>query len=101
MRNKKKTQLMAFALVVLAAVVIYLYHNPKVLIFDEATSALDNETEKIVMDAANNFSKNITLIIIAHRINALKKCNNIFKIDKGQIVAEGTFDELVNSNNQS
>jgi ABC-type bacteriocin/lantibiotic exporter with double-glycine peptidase domain len=78
-----------------------LYHNPKVLIFDEATSALDNETEKIVMDAVNNFSKNITLIIIAHRINALKKCNNIFKIDKGQIVAEGTFDELVNSNNQS
>ena len=76
-----------------------LYHNPKVLIFDEATSALDNETEKIVMDAVNNFSKNITLIIIAHRINALKKCNKIFKIDKGQIVAEGTFDELVNSNN--
>ena len=49
-----------------------LYHNPKVLILDEATSALDNQTEKNVMDAINNLSKNITIILIAHRLNTLR-----------------------------
>ena len=50
-----------------------LYHNPKVLILDEATSALDNLTEKAVMDAIDNLSKNITIILIAHRLSTVKK----------------------------
>ena len=75
-----------------------LYHNPKVIIFDEATSALDNETEKAVMEAVNNLDKDITIILIAHRLNTLKNCNIIFKLEKGHIVGQGSFDELINGN---
>ena len=55
-----------------------LYHNPQVLILDEATSSLDNETEKAVMDAVNNLNKDITVILIAHRLNTVKNCDIIF-----------------------
>jgi ABC-type multidrug transport system fused ATPase/permease subunit len=75
-----------------------LYHNPTVLILDEATNSLDNQTEQAVMDAVNNLSKDITIILIAHRLNVVKNCNIIFKIDKGQIVAKGTYEELINEN---
>ena len=74
-----------------------LYHNPKVLILDEATSALDNETERETMKAINNLSKKITVIIIAHRINTMKKCDIIYKLDKGEIKANGTYNELFGS----
>jgi ATP-binding cassette, subfamily B, bacterial PglK len=73
-----------------------LYHNPTVLILDEATSSLDNETEKVVMDAVNNLGKDITIILIAHRLNTVKNCDIIFKLDKGKIVDQGTFDEIIN-----
>jgi ABC-type multidrug transport system fused ATPase/permease subunit len=73
-----------------------LYHNPLVLILDEATSSLDNETEKAVMDAVNNLGKDITIILIAHRLNTVKNCDIIFKLDKGQITDQGTFDEIMN-----
>lgn len=63
-----------------------LYHNPKVLILDEATNALDSQTEQVVMEAINNLSKNITIILIAHRLNTVKNCDQIFKIDKGEVV---------------
>ena len=76
-----------------------LYHNPQVLVLDEATSALDNKTEKAVMDAVNNLSKDITIILIAHRLNTVKNCDIVFKLDKGQLVSQGTFDELLNTNN--
>ena len=72
-----------------------LYHNPKVLILDEATSALDNQTEKAVMDAVNNLSKEITIILIAHRLSTVKKCDIIFLLEKGQLKNEGTFEELI------
>ena len=75
-----------------------LYHNPQVLVLDEATSALDNQTEKAVMDAVNNLSKDITIILIAHRLNTVKNCDIVFKLDKGQLVSQGTFDELINRN---
>ena len=65
-----------------------LYHNPQVLILDEATSALDNQTEQAVMDAVNNITKDITIIIIAHRLNTVKNCDIIFKLEKGQIIKQ-------------
>ena len=71
-----------------------LYHNPKILILDEATSALDNLTEKAVMDAVNNLSKNITIILIAHRLNTVKICDKIYQIEKGEIIREGKYNEL-------
>ena len=72
-----------------------LYHNPLVLILDEATSSLDNETEKAVMDAVNNIGKEITIILIAHRLNTVKNCDTIFRLDKGQLVGVGTFNEII------
>ena len=62
-----------------------LYHNPKVLILDEATSALDNQTEEAVMKSINNISKDITIILIAHRLNTVENCDIIFKFDKGSL----------------
>ena len=75
-----------------------LYHNPKVLILDEATSALDNITEKAVMDAIDNLSKNITIILIAHRLSTVKKCDRIYILENGELKNEGTFDELIKIN---
>ncbi len=72
-----------------------LYHEPKILILDEATSSLDNQTEKVVMDAVNNLGKDLTIIIIAHRLSTVRKCDVIFKLDKGKIVGEGTFSEIL------
>jgi ABC-type multidrug transport system fused ATPase/permease subunit len=72
-----------------------LYGNPQVLILDEATSALDNETEKVVMSAINNISKEITVILISHRLNTVAKCDIIFKIEKGNLVFKGNFNELI------
>ena len=73
-----------------------LYHNPKVLILDEATSALDDQTEKAVMDAIGNLSKDITIILIAHRLNTVKNCDIIFKLENGRLIGQGTFDEIIN-----
>ena len=72
-----------------------LYHNPKMLILDEATSALDNQTEKAVMDAVNNLNKSITIILIAHRLSTVKKCDKIFILESGKIKNQGTFKELI------
>ena len=74
-----------------------LYHNPQVIL-DEATSALDNKTEKAVMDAINNLGKEITIILIAHRLNTIKNCDIVFKIEKGEILNHGTYEELINGN---
>lgn len=63
-----------------------LYHNPEILVFDEATSALDNETEAAVMEAINSFHGKKTMVIIAHRLNTIEKCDMIYKVDEGQIV---------------
>lgn len=62
-----------------------LYHNPEILVFDEATSALDNETEAAVMEAINSFHGRKTMIIIAHRLNTIEKCDMIYKVDEGKI----------------
>lgn len=62
-----------------------LYHNPEILVFDEATSALDNETEAAVMEAINSFHGRKTMVIIAHRLNTIEKCDIIYKVDEGKI----------------
>jgi len=73
-----------------------LYHNPKVLILDEATNALDAQTEQIVIDAINNLNKDITKIIIAHRLNTVSNCDTIFIFSKGQLTGQGKFEEIKN-----
>ncbi len=71
-----------------------LYYKPELLVFDEATSALDNLTEKKVMEAIYETKNEITKILIAHRLNTVKKCDKIFLFEKGNLVKEGTFEEL-------
>jgi len=75
-----------------------LYHNPQVLILDEATSALDNLTEQAVMEAVNNLGHQITIILIAHRLTTVKACDIIFLLEKGELKAQGAFDELMQAN---
>ena len=75
-----------------------LYHKPKILILDEATSALDNQTEEAVMDAINNLNKEITIILIAHRLNTVKNCDVVFQFKNGELVSKGKFDEIFDKN---
>jgi ATP-binding cassette, subfamily B, bacterial PglK len=72
-----------------------LYHDPDVLIMDEATSALDNVTERAVMEAVHNLSRRKTIILIAHRLSTVRSCDRIFMLEKGKVIATGTYDELV------
>ncbi len=62
-----------------------LYHNPEILVFDEATSALDNETEAAVMEAINSFHGKKTMVIIAHRLNTIEKCDVIYEVKDEKI----------------
>ena len=78
-----------------------LYHSPRVLVLDEATSALDNETEQAVMNAINKLGKDITIILIAHRLNTVEKCDVIFKLEKGRVVFQGSFKELLINDKKS
>jgi len=77
-----------------------LYHNPEVIVFDEATSALDGATEDAVLKAMENAARLKTLIVIAHRLTTVKNCDAIYLIDKGKIVASGTYDYLLEHNRQ-
>ena len=72
-----------------------LYHDPDVLVFDEATAALDTNTESAVMQAIDALSGTKTLIMIAHRLATVRNCDCIFVIDKGRVVASGSYDGLV------
>lgn len=72
-----------------------LYYSPSLLILDEATSALDNITEREVMNAISTIAKSITIIIIAHRLTTIKKCDQIYLLEKGKIINNGSFDELI------
>ena len=63
-----------------------LYHNPEILVFDEATSALDNETEAAVMEAVNSFHGKKTMVIIAHRLNTITKCDIIYKVENEKLI---------------
>ena len=72
-----------------------LYHEAEVLVFDEATSALDGITEKIVMDAIHEFSGQKTIIMIAHRLKTVEKCDLIYFMDHGKIIDHGTYQELM------
>ena len=75
-----------------------LYHDPEVVVFDEATSALDNVTEAIVMEAIEALRGSKTVIIIAHRFSTIKQCDQIYLLKDGQLIADGTFEDLLESN---
>tara|TARA_B100000575_G_scaffold284701_1_gene279082 strand:+ start:1880 stop:3697 length:1818 start_codon:yes stop_codon:yes gene_type:complete len=72
--------------------------SPSILILDEATSSLDSKSEKKIQDAINKLMQGKTSLIIAHKFSTIKKCDKIILLDKGRIVAQGTHEELINSN---
>ena len=75
-----------------------LYHSPQVLILDEPTSALDNFTEQAIMESLHNMRSDLTIIMITHRIDTVKKLDNIILIEKGTIKGQGTYEELIKMN---
>ncbi|MBR4641871.1 MAG: type I secretion system permease/ATPase [Selenomonadaceae bacterium] len=69
--------------------------NPPILIFDEATSALDYESERIILNNMGAIGQHRTMLIIAHRLSAVRKCDKIIVVDKGEIVESGTHEQLL------
>ena len=72
-----------------------LYHDPAVLVLDEATSDIDNVTEAHITEAIQGLGERKTLIIIAHRLATIRACDRILLMEAGEIVASGSYDELV------
>jgi ATP-binding cassette subfamily B protein len=72
-----------------------LYKKADVLVFDEATSALDSDTEQSVMQAIDGLSRDLTIIIIAHRLTTLKGCSEIIELSAGELRRRGTYEEIV------
>jgi ATP-binding cassette, subfamily B, bacterial PglK len=74
-----------------------LYKKASVLVFDEATSALDNTTERAVMNSIEGLKRNLTVLIIAHRMTTVRHCDIIVELNQGRVVAKGTFEQLLSS----
>ena len=72
-----------------------LYKQASVLVFDEATSALDNTTEQAVIDAIESFSRDLTLLLVAHRLTTVRRCDIIVELEHGRVVALGTYEQLL------
>jgi ATP-binding cassette, subfamily B, bacterial PglK len=75
-----------------------LYHDPQVLILDEATSALDGITEQKVMRSISEFSIDKTIIVIAHRLTTLRECETIYLFERGKLVDQGDYNQLMKTN---
>ena len=66
-----------------------LYKQASILVFDEATSALDTSTEQALMDAVNQLSKDLTIVMIAHRLSTVQYCDRVIRLDEGSVLADG------------
>jgi ATP-binding cassette, subfamily B, bacterial PglK len=75
-----------------------MYRDPTLLIMDEATSALDNITEREVMEAVQRIRMDKTIILIAHRLTTVQTCDTIFLMERGELLAQGSYDELLATN---
>jgi len=72
-----------------------LYRNPKVLIMDEPTSALDSITEREIIDDVLTSNKDITIIIVTHRLSSVRRCDKIYMFEEGRVAAQGRYGELL------
>lgn len=75
-----------------------LYHDPELIVFDEATSALDNVTEREVMAAMNTLMGTKTVVMIAHRLSTVRKCDQIVVLNKGKVAGLGRWEDLIENN---
>lgn len=75
-----------------------LYKQADVIVFDEATSALDNETERTVMESIDTLKANLTVVIIAHRLSTLQKCDRIVELGEGGVKRIGSYEQIVDGN---
>ena len=76
-----------------------LYNNPNILILDEATNSLDNISENEIIETLKNFNENISIIMISHKTDVIKKFNKIIFLNNGSVEGIGSFDDLIKSNN--
>jgi ATP-binding cassette subfamily B protein len=74
-----------------------LYKQASVLVLDEATSALDNVTEQSVMDAIEGLNRDLTILLIAHRLSTVRRCDVIVELGHGRVIAQGTYEQLLDS----
>ena len=72
-----------------------LYKRASVLVLDEATSALDNATERSVMDAIESLDRRLTILLIAHRLTTVRRCDTIIELEHGRVVAQAPYEELL------
>jgi ATP-binding cassette, subfamily B, bacterial PglK len=72
-----------------------LYHDPDLLVFDEATSALDHSTEAAVNEAIEALHRRKTVLVVAHRLSSVRRCDRVVFLSNGRIKACGSYDELV------
>ncbi|EQA52888.1 ABC transporter ATP-binding protein [Leptospira kmetyi] len=77
-----------------------LYKDASVIIFDEATSALDNETERSVMESIDGLGKDLTILMIAHRLSTVKNCDQIIELNAGKIGRSGKFENLFSNSSE-
>lgn len=73
-----------------------LYHKPQILVLDESTSSLDHDTEKSIMEEINAMHGEKTILIVAHRLTTVNKCDKIIRLEKGKLVQQGTVKEVLN-----
>ena len=74
-----------------------LYKRASVLVLDEATSALDNATERSVMDAIEELERDLTIVLVAHRLTTVRRCDTIVELNHGRVVAQAPYEELLES----
>jgi ABC-type multidrug transport system fused ATPase/permease subunit len=72
-----------------------LYKQAGVLVFDEATSALDSVTEQSLMDAIEGLDRQLTILLVAHRLTTVRRCDTIIEIQEGRVVAQGSYEQLL------
>ena len=72
-----------------------LYKHSKLLVLDEATSALDDATETSVMQAIDQLGRDLTVLIIAHRVTTLRNCDTIYRLHRGTVIQQGSYDEVI------